>query len=112
MNKNDIKFRYKQYAENAILIEAPSEINEILLDTLNFYKNSIEKYYDKVIVEVILSYNSLLIYYAFAIEDVYSEILALKSLYSGSFDEVSFEKRVWEILYRVFARVYVFRWSS
>ncbi|MBQ4821031.1 5-oxoprolinase subunit PxpB [Aquimarina sp. MMG016] len=73
--------QYKRYAENAILIEWPSEIDEILLQDLLFYKKSIEKYCDEVILEVISSYNSLLILYVSTIEDFYGEVFMLKSLY-------------------------------
>ncbi|WP_299314584.1 5-oxoprolinase subunit PxpB [uncultured Aquimarina sp.] len=97
MKKSEIKFQYKRYGEHAILIQGPSKIDEILLETLLFYKKSIEKFYDKLIVEVILSYNSLLIYYASTIEDVYSEVLTLKSLFFDHFDNQVLKKRLWKI---------------
>ncbi|MBQ4805294.1 5-oxoprolinase subunit PxpB [Aquimarina sp. MMG015] len=97
MKKSDIKFQYKRYNENAILVQGPQEVDEILLELLIFYKKSIEKFYDKLIVEVILSYNSLLIYYVSSIEDVYSEILTLKSLFLSGFKNMSLKKRLWQV---------------
>jgi len=97
MKKSEIEFQYKRYNENAILIQGPSKIDEILLETLLFYKKSIEKFYDKLIIEVILSYNSLLIYYASTIEDVYGEILTLKSLFSDGSSNQMLKKRLWRI---------------
>ncbi|MDY8138073.1 5-oxoprolinase subunit PxpB [Aquimarina sp. 2201CG5-10] len=91
------KLQYKRYAENAILIEWPSEINEILLEDVLFYKKAIEILYDKLIVEVISSYNSLLIYYISAIKDLYSEVLKLKTLYSDNASENAQKKTLWKI---------------
>ncbi|KAA1242645.1 5-oxoprolinase subunit PxpB [Aquimarina sp. RZ0] len=97
MKKNKFEFQYEQYTENAILIKGSSEIDEILLDSLLFYKNEIENYYNKVIVEVISSYNWLLVCYVDVIEDFYSEVLMLKSLYSDDFLKKSSKKRLWKI---------------
>jgi len=97
MKKSDIVFEYKRYNERAILIEGPAKIDEILLESLLFYKKSIENFYDKLIVEVILSYNSLLIYYISTIEDVYSEVLILKSLFSDPPDFLTTKKRLWKV---------------
>jgi len=92
-----IEFQYKPYNENAILIQGPSKIDDNLLESLLFYKNSIEKFYDKLIVEVILSYNSLLIYYHTTIENFYDEILTLKSLNSSNVTIEARKKRLWKI---------------
>ncbi|MHA7059780.1 5-oxoprolinase subunit PxpB [Aquimarina sp. M1] len=97
MKKIGTQFVYKQYSERAILIQESSKIDEDLLKTLISYKESIEEFYDKVIVEVILSYNSLLIYYTVAIEDIYNEILTLKSLFPDSIENQKQEKRLWKI---------------
>lgn len=67
--------------EQAILISFAPEINEKLLEKLLFYKNKIEKYYTKVKVEVINTYNSLLITYVYGIENIYNEVLALKKFF-------------------------------
>ncbi|SEM23150.1 inhibitor of KinA [Aquimarina amphilecti] len=97
MKRSEVEFQYKRYSEQAILIQTLSKVDENLLETLLFYKKSIEKYYDKLIVEVILSYNSLLIYYVSTIEDVYGEILTLKSLFSDDGEIQVMKKRLWKV---------------
>ncbi|WP_299248508.1 5-oxoprolinase subunit PxpB [uncultured Aquimarina sp.] len=97
MKDLETKFQYKHFGEDAILIQGPPIIDEILLESLLFYKKSIEKFYDKLIVEVILSYNSLLIYYTSTIENVYDEILTLKSLFFDDFDRQTLKRRLWKI---------------
>ncbi len=68
--------------ERAILVQFEPEISENLLEKLLFYKNKLNEFYTEVNVEVISSYNSLLISYMFTIEDVYGEISTLKKLFS------------------------------
>jgi KipI family sensor histidine kinase inhibitor len=70
--------------ERAILIEFEPEISENTLETVLFHKNEIEDHYSKVKVEVINTYNSLLVYYDYTIENVYGEVLALKGLFQGT----------------------------
>lgn len=91
------ELKYKRYGEQAILIEWPSEIDEILLQDLLFYKKLIENHYGKLIIEVISSYSSLLIYYRLTIEDVYDEILILKSLYQDPVVDQDITNRLWKI---------------
>ncbi len=67
--------------ERAILVQFEPVIDESLLEKLLFYKNKLEEFYDEVKVEVTNTYNSLLISYLFAIEDVYGEVSALKRLF-------------------------------
>ncbi|WP_298312654.1 5-oxoprolinase subunit PxpB [uncultured Aquimarina sp.] len=97
MKKSNTKFQYKRYSEHAILIQGPSKIDENLLENLLFYKKSIENFYGKLIIEVILSYNSLLIYYVSTIENVYDEVLTLKSLFSDEFENQVRKKRLWKV---------------
>lgn len=91
------KLQYIRYSEKAILIQWPSEIDEKTLQDLLFYKNNIEIFYGKLIVEVISGYNSLLIYYHITIEDFYSSVLELKSLYSSGFKNLKVKNRLWKI---------------
>jgi KipI family sensor histidine kinase inhibitor len=70
--------------ERAILIEFEPEISENTLGKVLFYKNKIENHYFEVKVEVINTYNSLLVYYDYTIENIYDEVLALKSLLQGT----------------------------
>ncbi len=91
------EFEYLQYSERAILIRNSSEIDENLLQELIFFKNMIEIKYNKVIVEVINSYNSLLIYYISTIENFYSAVLELKSLYLDIKTKKTIRNKCWEI---------------
>ena len=70
--------------ERAILIDFEPEISENTLEKVLFHKNEIEDHYSKVKVEVINTYNSLLVYYDCTIENVYGEVLALKGLFQGT----------------------------
>jgi len=76
--------RIRTMGERAILIEFEPEIRENTLEKVLFYKNKIEEYYYEVKVEVINTYNSLLVYYIYTIEDVYGEVMALKGLFQGT----------------------------
>lgn len=76
--------KIKPMGERGILIEFDPVIDEKLLEKLLFYKNTLEEFYAEVNVEVINTYNSLLISYMFSIEDVYGEVSALKTLVEGA----------------------------
>lgn len=89
--------RYRQYAEKAILIEWPTKVDDELLEDLLSYKKYIEKELDEVIVEVISSYNSLLVCYLSTIEDIYSKVFELKSLYNSDFKAYKSKNRLWKI---------------
>mgnify|MGYP001626821285 FL=1 len=66
------KLKYTRFNEHSILIEWPSIIDENTLnDVLNF-KNLLLNNYIKVKVDVINTYNSILINYELTIEDIYS----------------------------------------
>jgi len=91
------KLDYKRYSENSILITWPSKIDENILRDIIFYKKKIENYYVKEIVEVIFSYNSLLIYYVSTIEDTYSVFFELKTLYSSPGATIKTKNRCWKI---------------
>ncbi len=91
------ELQYKPYSERAILIEWPSKIDENILQDLLLFKKSIEKKYDELIVEVISGYNSLLIYYASTINNLYDEFSALKSLYATGFNLENKKSTLWEI---------------
>jgi KipI family sensor histidine kinase inhibitor len=73
--------KIKTMGERGILIEFEPEISEKLLGKLLFYKNKLEEFYTEVNVEVINTYNSLLISYMFSIENIYSEVLVVKELF-------------------------------
>ncbi len=88
---------YKRYAENAILIEWPAKIDKNTLQDLVIYKEIIKKESVKEIIEIIFTYNSLLIFYKFTIENIYDEFFVLKSLYLKSFMPQERETKLWKI---------------
>ena len=87
----------KVIGERAVLVEFEPEISEKLLEKILFYKKSIEEYYIKVNVEVINTYNSLLIYYISNIENIYNEVLAIEQLLSTP----NITKKVNSILFHI-----------
>lgn len=91
------KLKYTRFNEHSILIEWPSIIDENTLnDVLNF-KNLLLNNYVKVKVDVINTYNSILINYELTIEDIYSEFLYLKTLYFNSEEQSSVKPKIWEV---------------
>jgi inhibitor of KinA len=69
----------KLMGERAILIDFEPIIDEILLEKILFSKEAIEKSILKDKVEVINTYHSLLVLYHNTIENIYDEVLVLKS---------------------------------
>jgi inhibitor of KinA len=74
------KVTYKPYGNQAILVEWPSKIDDNILKDIITFKNKIKKNNIKVIVDIINTYNSLTIIYNSTIENIYDEILTLKSI--------------------------------
>lgn len=66
--------------ERSILISFDPEISVNILEKILFFKEIIEKNYLEGKVEVINTFHSLLINYQVAIENVYEEVLKIKSL--------------------------------
>ncbi len=83
--------------EKAILMEFEPEISEKTLKLVLNYKNSIENNLSQPLVEVINTYNSLLITYISTIENVYDEILTLKRCIS----EANIGKNINSKLYHI-----------
>ncbi|WP_373057555.1 5-oxoprolinase subunit PxpB [Zunongwangia sp. H14] len=67
--------------ERAVLVEFEPEISQEVLEKVLFYKDKISLLYHEVKLEVINTYNSLLIKYISSIEDLYGEILTIKTLF-------------------------------
>ena len=88
---------YKPYGERSILVEWPSEINEIILHDILIFKNAIQNKFIESKIEVKSAYNSLLITYDFTIENINDKILALKSLYSSKDVIKKTAFRLWKI---------------
>jgi inhibitor of KinA len=79
----NFELTYRQFSERSILVEWPQEIDEFILEDVLFFKNSILKNSNKSIVEVNNAYNSILVIYKLAIDNVNDEFLRLKSYYFG-----------------------------
>ena len=94
---NRFHLTYKQFSEHSILVEWPAEISsEILVDVLKF-KKILQNKNIKSIVDVNNAYNTLLVIYIDAIEDVNTEALSLKSLYAEISSSDLYESKHWEI---------------
>ncbi|MEF3079378.1 5-oxoprolinase subunit PxpB [Winogradskyella poriferorum] len=76
----DFELKFSRYNECSILIEWPAVMDENMLKNILNYKKSIQNSCIKSIVDIINTYNSLLIIYDLTIDDVYGEISRLKSL--------------------------------
>lgn len=76
----DYELKFSRYNEHSILIEWPAVMDENMLKNILDYKKSIQNSSVELVVEVINTFNSLLIIYDLTIDDVYGEILRLKSL--------------------------------
>jgi len=72
---------YKPYGERSILVEWPAEINVNILQDILKFKNKIGNHFFESKIEVKSAYNSLLISYDAAIENINDKILRLKALY-------------------------------
>ena len=83
--------------DNAILIQFEKIISEKVLDEVLFYKNLIQQLYIKQKVEVINTYNSILINYFVTIEDVYSDLKAVKEVFQQNNNTKNIDSRVFEI---------------
>lgn len=70
--------------EQGILIEFEAEISPETLKKVIFFKEKLESSYVKQKVEIISTYNSILISYMYTIEDAYSEVSALKRLLTAA----------------------------
>ncbi len=91
------QLKYKSYGERSILIEWPSEIDKYILHDVLIMKSCIQKNISESILEVKNAYNSILISYVLAIDNVNSEILVLKSLYLKKKYQNHDSKKLWKI---------------
>tara|TARA_B100000929_G_C15491583_1_gene414614 strand:- start:340 stop:1071 length:732 start_codon:yes stop_codon:yes gene_type:complete len=68
------------FGDRGILIDFGKKIDSETLDKVLFYKNKIENELVKQELEIINTYNSLLVIYVSTIEDIYGEVLRFKEL--------------------------------
>ena len=71
---------YRPFGPHSILIEWPARIDPKLLDIILNTKSKIEKYYIKVNVDIINTYNTITVFYNIDIDNIYEEISVLKDL--------------------------------
>lgn len=79
----DYRLRFLKYSERSILIEWPAIIDEIILQDILLFKKRIEEGYVKDIVEVVSTYNSILIIYNYTIDNINGAFFSLKMLYDS-----------------------------
>lgn len=82
----DYRLRFLKYSERSILIEWPAIIDEIILQDILLFKKRIEEGYVKDIVEVVSTYNSILIIYNYTIDNINGAFFSLKMLYDSKKD--------------------------
>ncbi|MGB8704052.1 MAG: carboxyltransferase domain-containing protein, partial [Gillisia sp.] len=70
--------------ERSVLIQFEPEISENMLGKVLSIKKTLQENYIKQEVEVTNTYNSLLISYTSVIENIYDEVLTLKTLISNT----------------------------
>ncbi len=91
------EIRYKSYGDSAILMQWPEMINEIILEEVLFCKKKIENSSIKLILEVVVSYNSLLVIYGSSIENFYDAVLELKTCVPELISSHDIKKKLWTI---------------
>ncbi|EDP69781.1 3-methyl-2-oxobutanoate hydroxymethyltransferase [Flavobacteriales bacterium ALC-1] len=89
--------KYSQFNSYSILIEWKAIIDENVLEDVLRFKLCIEKEYIKEKVEVISTYNSILIVYNISIENVNTKISNLKALYSKLDKVKTLNTSTWKI---------------
>lgn len=76
----DKSFEITPMGNQAILIRFPSIINEKALVTMLYFKRALKKMFVKGTVEIINTYSSLLVVYMEPIENIYSDVEAIKRM--------------------------------
>lgn len=89
--------RIRRMGERSVLIEFEPAIDENLLEKLLGLKKYIQNHLLEQSVEVINTYNSLLINYGSGIEDVYGEVLTIKRLLDEANITNKIEKKLFHI---------------
>ncbi|WP_296313387.1 5-oxoprolinase subunit PxpB [Winogradskyella sp. UBA3174] len=89
--------KYSPYGEKAILIEWPAFIDEYILENILKFKFELENYYIKQKVDIINTYNSLLIIYDVTIDKLNDEVFIFKKLYLENSEAEKVKSKIWEI---------------
>lgn len=93
----DYELKFSRYNEYSILIEWPAVMDENMLRDILSLKKSIQNSNIKSIVEIVNAYNSLLITYDLAIDNINDEILRLKSIKIKADTIEDISSRLWRI---------------
>lgn len=89
--------KFSRFNDRSILIEWPEKIDEKLLEDILNFKNSIIEKISKEKIEVINTYNSILIIYNETIDNINDDILNLKAIYKQKNEEKFISSATWEI---------------
>jgi len=77
----NFKLSYKPFSERSILVQWPDKIDLKILKDVLCFKNQLEKFYSKQSVYVNSAYNSILVIYPYAIDNINSVYSTLKQQY-------------------------------
>ncbi len=91
------KLQYKPFGEHSILIEWPQIISENVLKSVLLYKQKLENFEFKQKVYIKHAYNSILVSYSSTINNIYDEILTLKSILYEGFDSEHNDSILWKV---------------
>lgn len=89
--------QYSRFSDCSILIEWPAVIDDFMLENILNFKNHIQNNYSEQKIEVINTYNTLLVIYPLTIDNINDEILTLKTRFSEQREAVKSESIIWEI---------------
>ena len=91
------KLTYKSFGDRAILVEWPKEINTVILEDIINLKNKIERMIIELIVEIRISFNSLLIIYNKIFVSLEREIANIDKIYCLNASPQKTNKVLWKI---------------
>ena len=94
---SEFELQYKPFGKYSILIEWPQVISEDVLRSVLSYKQSLENFEFKQKVYIKSAYNSILITYDIIINNIYIEVLTLKSVFNGGSDILKSDFSLWKI---------------
>ncbi|TXD84187.1 5-oxoprolinase subunit PxpB [Subsaximicrobium wynnwilliamsii] len=97
MEKTDFKLIYKRFTERSILVQWPPKINRIILEDVLNFKNELLKNNAKQILQVANAYNSILITYHVTIDNLNTEVSALKQIYEACVSTEKGDTKLWNI---------------
>lgn len=93
----EYQLQFLQYNERSILIEWPAVIDQNILESILSFKKYLQKKYIKEKVEIINTYNTILIIYKCAIDNVNDAFCELNSLFNTSKSIETIKPLIWEI---------------